>query len=117
MRALQQGPGPLGHGPAAGLHALAGECRRQPGVGCPIPALTDHRQVGPSFPQLELRRAGAPSQGGRGAPPRPLRKDAARRGIADGEVVRVHNDRGSLTVRARVGDRVRTGVCALPFGW
>jgi anaerobic selenocysteine-containing dehydrogenase len=43
--------------------------------------------------------------------------DAASRGIADGELVRVHNDRGSLTVRARVGDRVRPGVCTVPFGW
>ena len=43
--------------------------------------------------------------------------DAARRGLADGELVRVHNDRGSLSVKVRVSDRVRPGVCALPFGW
>ena len=43
--------------------------------------------------------------------------DAAARGVADGEMVRVHNDRGSVSVRARVGDRVRPGVCAMPSGW
>jgi anaerobic selenocysteine-containing dehydrogenase len=43
--------------------------------------------------------------------------DAAARGIGDGEVVRVHNDRGSVLIRARVGDRVRPGVCSMPSGW
>jgi len=31
--------------------------------------------------------------------------------------VRVHNDRGSVLLRARVGDRVRPGVCSMPSGW
>jgi anaerobic selenocysteine-containing dehydrogenase len=43
--------------------------------------------------------------------------DAAGRGIADGDSVRVYNDRGSVTMRARVGDRVRQGVCSMPSGW
>jgi len=43
--------------------------------------------------------------------------DAAARGIADGDTVRVFNDRGSVTLRARVGDRVRPGVAAMPSGW
>lgn len=43
--------------------------------------------------------------------------DAAARGIADGDRVRVFNDRGSLVVPARVDGRVRPGVVALPFGW
>ena len=43
--------------------------------------------------------------------------DAAARGIGDGEMVRVHNDRGSVLLRARVGDRVRAGVCSMPSGW
>jgi anaerobic selenocysteine-containing dehydrogenase len=36
--------------------------------------------------------------------------DAAPRGIGEGDLVRVYNDRGSMTVRARVTDRVREGV-------
>ena len=43
--------------------------------------------------------------------------DAAPRGIGDGDQARVFNDRGSLTLRARVGDRVRPGVVAVPSGW
>jgi anaerobic selenocysteine-containing dehydrogenase len=43
--------------------------------------------------------------------------DAVPRGIADGEVVRVFNDRGSLEMRCRVGDKVRPGVVAVPSGW
>ena len=31
--------------------------------------------------------------------------------------VRVHNERGSLTVEATVSDRVQPGLVALPFGW
>jgi len=36
--------------------------------------------------------------------------DAAPRGVANGDIVRVYNDRGSMTARARVTDRARTGV-------
>ena len=43
--------------------------------------------------------------------------DAAPRGIADGDVVRVFNDRGSVQVPVRVGDKVRSGVVSLPSGW
>ena len=43
--------------------------------------------------------------------------DAAVRGIADGEVVRVFNDRGAVLTRAQVDERVRPGVVALPSGW
>ncbi len=43
--------------------------------------------------------------------------DASARGVADGDLVRVFNDRGSVTLRARVGDRVREGVAAMPSGW
>jgi anaerobic selenocysteine-containing dehydrogenase len=44
-------------------------------------------------------------------------EDAAERGIADGDMVRVFNDRGEVIVKARVGDRVGAGVVAMPFGW
>ncbi|HET6834843.1 MAG TPA: molybdopterin-dependent oxidoreductase [Acidimicrobiales bacterium] len=43
--------------------------------------------------------------------------DATTRGIAEGDTVRVWNDRGSLTLTARVGARLRPGVVAVPFGW
>jgi anaerobic selenocysteine-containing dehydrogenase len=43
--------------------------------------------------------------------------DAADRGIGSGDVVRVHNARGEVTARARVGDVVGRGVVALPSGW
>jgi anaerobic selenocysteine-containing dehydrogenase len=43
--------------------------------------------------------------------------DADARGVEDGDVVRVHNERGSLDVRVHVGDRVRPGVVAMAHGW
>jgi anaerobic selenocysteine-containing dehydrogenase len=43
--------------------------------------------------------------------------DAADRDLADGDWVRVHNERGSVRARVRVSSRVRPGVAALPFGW
>ncbi|MDE0206496.1 MAG: molybdopterin oxidoreductase family protein, partial [Candidatus Tectomicrobia bacterium] len=43
--------------------------------------------------------------------------DAEARGIADGDPVRVFNDRGAIRLTARVADRVRPGVVAVPFGW
>jgi anaerobic selenocysteine-containing dehydrogenase len=44
--------------------------------------------------------------------------DAARRGIVDGDEVRVFNDRGSMRARARVSDRAREGlVVGLSIWW
>ena len=43
--------------------------------------------------------------------------DAASRGIATGDVVRVFNDRGSLLATARVTDRARAGVVVAPSVW
>ena len=43
--------------------------------------------------------------------------DAAPRGIADGDRVRVFNDRGSFTLRARVNDKPRRGVVVAPSVW
>ena len=43
--------------------------------------------------------------------------DAGVRGIADGDRVRLWNERGELVVTARVGDGVRPGVVAVPNGW
>src|SRR5262249_9704547 len=44
-------------------------------------------------------------------------EDANARGIATGDRVRVHNDRGSFTLTARVGDRARRGVVVAPSVW
>lgn len=43
--------------------------------------------------------------------------DATRRGIGDGDLVRVFNERGSMELRARVQDGVRPGVVSMPSGW
>ncbi|MBP8295787.1 MAG: molybdopterin oxidoreductase family protein [Burkholderiales bacterium] len=44
--------------------------------------------------------------------------DAAARGIADGDAVRVHNDRGEFTATARITGNVRPGLCvALGIWW
>ena len=43
--------------------------------------------------------------------------DAQDRGITDGSRVRVHNDRGSLTLTARLSTDLQPGLVALPFGW
>ena len=42
--------------------------------------------------------------------------DAARRGIADGDVVRVFNDRGACLAGVIVSDRIREGVVELATG-
>ncbi len=43
--------------------------------------------------------------------------DAVARGVTDGALVRVGNDRGAFTVRARVTDETRPGVIVAPMGW
>ncbi|MCC7366278.1 MAG: molybdopterin-dependent oxidoreductase [Dehalococcoidia bacterium] len=43
--------------------------------------------------------------------------DAEARGISDGELVRVSNDRGSYTIRVRVSPRVRPGQFIVYNGW
>jgi anaerobic selenocysteine-containing dehydrogenase len=43
--------------------------------------------------------------------------DAAARKIADGEMVRVLNERGAVTIRVQVGDGARPGVVSLPQGF
>lgn len=44
-------------------------------------------------------------------------RDAAARGITEGASVRVRNDRGSCTLKARVSDGVREGVVVAPSVW
>ena len=43
--------------------------------------------------------------------------DAAARGIADGDLVTVANDRARLRLAAKVSERLRPGVVAVPWGW
>jgi len=43
--------------------------------------------------------------------------DAAARGIAEGDAVRLFNDRGSYTLKARVTDAARPGVVVAPSVW
>lgn len=43
--------------------------------------------------------------------------DAAERGLVDGALARVWNDRASVTVPVRITERLRSGVVAIPFGW
>jgi anaerobic selenocysteine-containing dehydrogenase len=44
-------------------------------------------------------------------------RDAAARGIADGDMVRVFNDRGSYQLRARINGKPRPGVVVAPSVW
>ena len=43
-------------------------------------------------------------------------EDAAVRGIADGQYVRVFNDRGQFTALARISDQIACGVVMAPMG-
>jgi len=43
-------------------------------------------------------------------------EDAAVRGLRDGELVRVHNEFGSLTARCRISTAIARGVASMPFG-
>lgn len=43
--------------------------------------------------------------------------DAQARGLADGDLAEVFNDRSSVVLPVRIGERVRAGVVAIPFGW
>jgi anaerobic selenocysteine-containing dehydrogenase len=43
--------------------------------------------------------------------------DALARGISDGDPVRVFNRRAELRLPAKISDRLRPGVAAIPWGW
>jgi anaerobic selenocysteine-containing dehydrogenase len=43
--------------------------------------------------------------------------DAAARGLEEGDLARVWNDRASLALPVRISERMREGVAAIPFGW
>jgi len=79
----------------------------------PLACLTIKSQVrflNSSYGQLHGAREGRPAL--EIAP-----TDAMARGLADGDRVRVWNDRGEMTLEARLSDRVRPGLVTVPFGW
>ena len=43
--------------------------------------------------------------------------DAAARGLTDGAIARVWNDRSSAGLPGKITERLRPGVVAIPFGW
>lgn len=43
--------------------------------------------------------------------------DAAARGIADGDTVRMYNDRGAIEAHARVSADTAPGIVSMPFSW
>lgn len=68
---------------------------------------------------LNSSYAHLPNHGGReGGPYIDLSAhDASIRGISDGDTVAVFNSRATLKLVARIGNTVRAGVVAVPFGW
>ena len=44
-------------------------------------------------------------------------RDAAERGIAQGDYVRAFNDRGSVVLKAKVTEGIKQGVVSIPHGW
>ncbi len=108
---------------AAGHDPLPGYRRPGEGVGGDA-GLTDRYRLVLMTPKNHTRFLNTsyshlpkhgPPEGGPFAELDPV--DAAARGIVQGDAVRVWNDRGSLTLTARVGARLRPGVVAVPFGW
>jgi anaerobic selenocysteine-containing dehydrogenase len=100
---------------AAGLDPLPGYVPAPTDAAWPLSLLTPKSEVhflNSSYAGLSWHRKAA------GEPRLDLHaEDAAPRGIVDGDMVRVLNDRGELRLRVRVEDRVRPGTAAMPFGW
>ncbi len=101
----------------------AGPCWRAPQewLGAPLAArfplhLVSNQPATRLHSQLDV---GAASQAGKVAGREALRMhpaDAAARGLGDGDVVRVHNDRGACLAGVVVDDGVVEGVVVLPTG-
>jgi anaerobic selenocysteine-containing dehydrogenase len=70
------------------------------------------RFLNSSYPQLP--RHGGP-EGGPFVEIDP--SDAAARGLCDGDLASVWNERARVDVPVRVSERLRPGVVAIPFGW
>ena len=106
-----------GPGSAARLHRAARIAGDEPGARAALSARV-HFAAGAQFPQHRRSRTcprSSPRNARRGSIS--IAADAAPRGIADGDCVRIFNDRGSFTATARVGDRARPGVAVAPSIW
>ena len=77
----------------------------------------DGQPAGAVVSQLDVRQHRGPAQNGRRADARDSPRDAAARGINDGQLVRVFNDRGSFQARAIVADTVKPGVVVTQGIW
>jgi anaerobic selenocysteine-containing dehydrogenase len=110
LAAEGHGPLPAFRPPGEGIGGEATVAERYPLVL--MTPKTHTRFLNTSYSHLPKH---GPAEGGPFAELDPA--DASARGIADGDAVRVWNDRGSLTLRARVDGRLRPGVVAVPFGW
>lgn len=106
----------LGHDPLPTHVPLAESAEATPELHAryPLTLLTPkaHHFINSSFNNVDTltRREGRPTIEISPA-------DAAARGIADGDPVRVFNDRGECWLHARVTDGVRPGVAASPATW
>lgn len=96
--------------PTEGVHGDADLLARYP-LAC-MTAKSQIRFLNSSYGYLDAHRRGE------GQPWLEIHADdAVGRGIADGDIVRLWNDRGELKLAARFSDRVRPGVVCAPFGW
>jgi anaerobic selenocysteine-containing dehydrogenase len=134
---LEQAHMPYAHGgfrTASGRAALASNTMHEAGFGLTaafVPSMEGpHGMLRDRFPLcllspkvhnrfLNSSYAHLPNHGGReGGPYVELSAiDAADRGIVEGELVEVFNDRAALQLHARIGITGRPGVAIVPFGW
>ncbi|HLX36466.1 MAG TPA: molybdopterin dinucleotide binding domain-containing protein, partial [Candidatus Binataceae bacterium] len=66
--------------------------------------------------QMDMGRVSQASKVAGREPIRINREDAAARGIASGDIVRVFNDRGAILAGASVSDEIRRGVVQMATG-
>jgi anaerobic selenocysteine-containing dehydrogenase len=69
------------------------------------------------FSEFHVFESGFGAGDGRTGPAGDLCPDARARGIADGDRVRVFNDRGDILLKARVDGKVQPGVVSASLNW
>ena len=103
--------------PAPALHPAARERARRAGPRGALSARV-HLAAVPQLPELELRQPPFALDSEDGEPTLDIHPDdAAARGIANGDRVRVFNDRGAFTLKAAVTTRARRGLVVAPSVW